>query len=508
MSCTLLKITGPYYSWLCIAMCARINVDLATTFTFRRVEYFLEVEVDRVRDWKENPIRPDVMYFLLSGDKRACIGMRAIGAAPQPCIVHRYARYARLGVHVELAIDEVWPEKSTGLEKRRRLKDSGRSPDTYIYREWQNPKPTRRCGARSSSPQPTWAMSLAICHVLNSMNWETQNTSSWRVLKLHSRSFCPGLFCTSLLRNLLTTGSQRPGFARVITSLPRTAQTKHQIHNEFQISKLKSFEHFEGEVESWWAVFTGLGDRWRVKYRTPEALALARCIEACARGRQAHPRRTSTGHFDRWFQRSAKLSNGQAPGNSLPVTHQSCAARLVNIVSLFQTEFDWTSEGHSIVTKAHPAKCGSYRLFWRKLGEIRVSTRLWGSVDGWPLVGLLLSTRPVVRLRNGFFRLGRERVGESVKIDGSETWVETKRFTVNALPLDSLALSPLVTLARQPVNLRLCHPTWFRAGHSTHVIHLRRLPLWCSIPGLQGGGEDGLKELAGVQEIQRISHLT
>ena len=32
-----------------------------------------------------------------------------------------------------LAIDEVWPEKSTGLEKRRRLKDSGRSPDTYIY---------------------------------------------------------------------------------------------------------------------------------------------------------------------------------------------------------------------------------------------------------------------------------------------------------------------------------------------------------------------------------------
>ena len=90
---------------------------------------------------------------------------------------------------------------------------------------------------------------------------------------------------------------------------------------------------------------------------------------------------------------------------------KACAARLVNIVSLFQTEFDWTSEGHSIVTKAHPAKCGSYRLFWRKLGEIRVSTRLWGSLDGWPLVGLLLSTRPVVRLRNGFFRLGRERVG-------------------------------------------------------------------------------------------------
>ena len=71
------------------------------------------------------------MYFLLAGDKRA---------------LHRYARNrrgsvalycasvcalcARLGV--ELAIDGVWPEKSTGLEKRRRLKDSGRSPDTYI----------------------------------------------------------------------------------------------------------------------------------------------------------------------------------------------------------------------------------------------------------------------------------------------------------------------------------------------------------------------------------------
>ena len=35
---------------LCIAMNARIKVDLATTFTFRRVESFLEVEVDRVRD--------------------------------------------------------------------------------------------------------------------------------------------------------------------------------------------------------------------------------------------------------------------------------------------------------------------------------------------------------------------------------------------------------------------------------------------------------------------------
>ena len=31
-------------------MNARMNVDLATTFTFMRVEYFLEVEVDRVPD--------------------------------------------------------------------------------------------------------------------------------------------------------------------------------------------------------------------------------------------------------------------------------------------------------------------------------------------------------------------------------------------------------------------------------------------------------------------------
>ena len=39
------------------------------------------------------------MYFLLAGDiSGPCIGMRAIGAAPWPCIVHRYARYARLGV--------------------------------------------------------------------------------------------------------------------------------------------------------------------------------------------------------------------------------------------------------------------------------------------------------------------------------------------------------------------------------------------------------------------------
>ena len=57
-------------------MNARMNVDLATTFTFMRVEYFLEV--DRVQlTLKRNPIRPDVMYFLLAGDKPA---------------LHRYAR--------------------------------------------------------------------------------------------------------------------------------------------------------------------------------------------------------------------------------------------------------------------------------------------------------------------------------------------------------------------------------------------------------------------------------
>ena len=48
MSCTLLKMTGPYDCIVHIAMNVRINVDLATTFTFMRVEYFLEVEVDRV----------------------------------------------------------------------------------------------------------------------------------------------------------------------------------------------------------------------------------------------------------------------------------------------------------------------------------------------------------------------------------------------------------------------------------------------------------------------------
>ena len=50
------------------------------------------------------------MYFLLAGDIKAGLAsVCALGAAPWPCIVHRYARYARLGV--ELAIDEVWPEK-------------------------------------------------------------------------------------------------------------------------------------------------------------------------------------------------------------------------------------------------------------------------------------------------------------------------------------------------------------------------------------------------------------
>ena len=71
--------------------------------------------------------------FLLAKAGLALRSVCTLGAAPWPCIVHRYARYARLGV--ELAIDEVrgWPEKSTGLEERRRLKGSGRSPDTYKY---------------------------------------------------------------------------------------------------------------------------------------------------------------------------------------------------------------------------------------------------------------------------------------------------------------------------------------------------------------------------------------
>ena len=106
------------------------NVDLATTFTCRRVEYFLEVEVDRVRDCKETRSDRTSCTFCcpeISGLALVCARLRT---GPWPCIVHRYARYARLGV--ELAIDEVWPEKSTGLEKRRRLKDSGRFPDTYI----------------------------------------------------------------------------------------------------------------------------------------------------------------------------------------------------------------------------------------------------------------------------------------------------------------------------------------------------------------------------------------
>ena len=81
MSYTLLKITGPYYCIVHRYECTHEYVDLATTFTFMRVEYFLEVEVDRVQPrLKRNPIRPDVMYFLLAGDKRA---------------LHRYARNRR-----------------------------------------------------------------------------------------------------------------------------------------------------------------------------------------------------------------------------------------------------------------------------------------------------------------------------------------------------------------------------------------------------------------------------
>ena len=61
--------------------------------------------------------------------------MRAIGAAQLRSLVLCIGtRVMRGSVYVKagLAIDEVWPEKSTG-QKRRRLKDSGRSPDTYIY---------------------------------------------------------------------------------------------------------------------------------------------------------------------------------------------------------------------------------------------------------------------------------------------------------------------------------------------------------------------------------------
>ena len=75
-----------------------------------------------------NPIWPDVMYFV--EDASEC----ALGAATWPCIVHRYARYARLGVALAIATrsGQVWPEKSTGLEKRRWLKASGPPIPTYI----------------------------------------------------------------------------------------------------------------------------------------------------------------------------------------------------------------------------------------------------------------------------------------------------------------------------------------------------------------------------------------
>ena len=67
--------------------------------------------------------------------------------------IGRYARYVRLGV--ELAIDEVWQEKVQGWRKGAGSKIAVGPPiPIYIYREWQNPKSQRRCGARSSSPQP------------------------------------------------------------------------------------------------------------------------------------------------------------------------------------------------------------------------------------------------------------------------------------------------------------------------------------------------------------------
>ena len=52
------------------------NVDLVTTFTFRRVEYFLEVEVDRVRAWKETRSDRTSCSFCWPEISGPCIGMR------------------------------------------------------------------------------------------------------------------------------------------------------------------------------------------------------------------------------------------------------------------------------------------------------------------------------------------------------------------------------------------------------------------------------------------------
>ena len=44
---------------------------------------FLKLKsIESETEKKPDPTGRHVMYFLLSGDKRACIGMRAIGAAP------------------------------------------------------------------------------------------------------------------------------------------------------------------------------------------------------------------------------------------------------------------------------------------------------------------------------------------------------------------------------------------------------------------------------------------
>ena len=90
MSCTLLKITGPYY---CIVHrdeyecshqcgpCANVHVQASWVFSWSWSRSSPRL--------KRNPIRPDVMYFLLAGDKRA---------------LHRYARNRRGSVALYCAL--------------------------------------------------------------------------------------------------------------------------------------------------------------------------------------------------------------------------------------------------------------------------------------------------------------------------------------------------------------------------------------------------------------------
>ena len=75
MSCTLLKTTGPYYCivycYVCTHQCGpcdNVHVQVSWVFSWSWSRWSPRL--------KRNPIRPDVMYFLLSGDKRACIGRR------------------------------------------------------------------------------------------------------------------------------------------------------------------------------------------------------------------------------------------------------------------------------------------------------------------------------------------------------------------------------------------------------------------------------------------------